>query len=440
MKALKDLIFAFSRRITSSIAFYPALIAFIFFMLALAMLMIEYKDYMFGVREFLGPALVKTEEDARLILGTLVGSIISLMVFSFSMVMIVLNRAASMLTPRVIPGLISRKSHQIVLGFYLGTIIFSLILLVNIHPEEYETLVPSIGVMVAMIFGITSLTLFIYFIDDISKAIQVDNIIQEIFKDTQHKMDSMRVDESEMVSLPDTSSWHSIQSNRTGYLKQIRMNSLLGLAHDHDFSLSLEENIGFFMVQNYPFIKVNKEIDEETRKDILDCFVFYTEENIGDHYLFGFKQISEIAVKALSPGINDPGTAIKAIDLLSILCIEKIHLLEQRFKKDEHGEVRIFLPGISLKTLLYSNLTPIRQYGKSDPGILLKLLEMMTNLAYADIDKGKQREAISEFVLSLVSSCKAHIDNELDKEQINRSLQNLSRLLDTEIPMISSVA
>lgn len=438
MKKIKDYIFSLSRRIAGSIAFYPALITFLFFLLALAMLMVEYKDYMSGLREYLDPVLVKSVDDARLILGTLVGSIISLMVFSFSMVMIVLNRASSMLTPRVIPGLISRKSHQIVLGLYLGTIIFCLILIVNIHPEEYETVVPSIGTMLALIFGIASLSMFIYFIDDISKSIQTDNILQKIYQNTRQKMDSMETDE-ELDKRPDTSSWESIETNRTGYLKQVRMNSLLQLAHEHDFQVSLEENIGFFMVSNYPFLRVSKQLEEEVKESVLDCFVFYTEEHVGDHYLFGFKLISEIAVKALSPGINDPGTAVKAIDLLSMLFIRKARLREKRYEKDEEGTIRVWLSGTSLKMLLYNNLTPIRQYGKNDTTVMLKLLEMMINLTYSDLHNEPLREMITEFVLSLQESCSASVDNMLDRQQINNSLNRLSRLLEEDIPTLPGV-
>ncbi len=439
MKRLRDFIYSTSRRVANSIAFYPALITFIFFLLALAMLMIEYRDYMKEIKDFLEPVLVKTVDDARLILGTLVASIISLMVFSFSMVMIVLNRASSMLTPRVIPGLISRKSHQIVLGFYLGTIIFCLILIVNIHPPAYDTLVPSIGTMLALIFGITSLSMFIYFIDDISKSIQTDNILQKIYRDTKHKMKSMEIDKSDVAELPDSSSWTAIESDRTGYLKQIRMNTLLHLASEHDFQLSVEENIGFFMVNNYPFLRVDKELDAQVKDSILDCFVFYTEEHVGDHYLFGMKQISEIAVKALSPGINDPGTAIKAIDLLSILFIQKSRMKEKRFEKDESGDIRIWMPGTSLRQLLYNNLTPIRQYGKSDPTVLLKLLEMMINLAYSDLHDENLQDLIVEFVQSLYESCQASVDTELDRRQINYSLRELARLLDEEIPLLEGV-
>lgn len=313
-------------------------------------------------------------------------------------------------------------------------------LIVNIHPEEYKQVVPSIGILMAMIFGITSLTMFIYFIDDISSSIQTDNILQEIFKDTRQKMEATMMKEVEDADSPDMADWQEIYSKRTGYIKQIRMNSLISLAKEHELEIYLGETMGFFLVENYPFLKVSQKIDEEIEQHILDCFILYTEEHVGDHYIFGLKQISEIAVKALSPGINDPGTAVKAIDLLGILFIKRIQLHEKRTEKDEEDTIRFWYPEISLGKLLYDNLTPIRQYGKTDPTIMLKLLEMMTNLAYADIRSGNYQRTISEFVQSLVSSCRTYVDNSLDRDQLNRSIKEISRLLDQDIPELSPVA
>lgn len=85
---------------------------------------------------------------------------------------------------------------------------------------------------------------------------------------------------------------------------------------------------GYFTVKGYPFLKSNKDVsgNDELIKKILDCFIFYIEEYISDHYRYGLTQISEIAVKAMSPGINDPGTAVKSIDMLSILLIERLKI------------------------------------------------------------------------------------------------------------------
>lgn len=115
--------------------------------------------------------LVDSVEDGRLILGTLVASTISLMVFSFSMVMVVLNQASSNLSPRLLPGLITVKDNQVVLGFYLGTVCYCLMLILNIHPNAETARIPAFGILIGMCLGLSCLGFFTYFIHWISQAI-----------------------------------------------------------------------------------------------------------------------------------------------------------------------------------------------------------------------------------------------------------------------------
>lgn len=177
------------RELVSSIGFYPSMIAVLFLLFAIMTMSLEYVDFIKDIKELISVVLVDSEENARTILSTLAGSIISLTVFSFSMVMIVLNSASASLSPRVIPGLITRKSHQMVLGFYLGSIIYSIIMLININKlDGGEVAVPSLGVFFALVFGLISLALFVFFIHSISRAIQVDNVLNDLYKHTKTEM------------------------------------------------------------------------------------------------------------------------------------------------------------------------------------------------------------------------------------------------------------
>ena len=190
MKKINDWLFKSYRLIIGSIAFYPTIITMGFFGFSIIINLIEYRPWMMDLKETLSFILVKSKEDARLVLGTLVGSIISLMGFSFSMVMVVLNRASATLSPRVIPGLITHKSNQTVLGFYLGSIVYCLTLIVNIQSEGSNS-IPDFGILMAMIFGIMCLGFFMFFIHSISQSIQVDNILKRIQGKTERRMESL---------------------------------------------------------------------------------------------------------------------------------------------------------------------------------------------------------------------------------------------------------
>lgn len=427
MKSTKNLLYKTYRLITGSIAFYPTLIAVGFFIFATVVMLVEYDPFMMDLKEKISFVLVKSKEDARLVLGTLVGSIISLMVFSFSMVMIVLNRASSTLSPRVIPGLITDKSNQVVLGFYLGSIIYSLVMIVNVQSEETIN-TPDFGILLAMIFGITCLGFFMYFIHTISQNIQVDNILTSIFNSTQREMDRLDLSEGEkQEELPNTEKWHTLKTTKAGYFKKVKVNELIKLCKKHQIKVQMLEPIGFFFVENFPLLRVDKKVNNEIQDEIQNCFILYTEEWVSDHYVFGFKQISEIAVKALSPGINDPGTAIKAVHLLTLLYIKKIQMKEKYVMHDEEGESRFFFKKITFEKLFYDHLTQIRIYGKSDSVVMLALLHGLLSIYRADINHDYEN-SITRYFKGMVEVCNKSIESELDLVLINEVIEEFNKL------------
>lgn len=122
--------------------------------------------------------IIDSGDTARTILSYLTGGLISLMVFSFSMVMVLLNQASSNYSPRVLPGLISNKNHQYVLGIYLGTIIYNVFITISIKSSgQNSTKLPSFSILMTVLLTILCLGAFIYFIHSISQAIQVSNIM-----------------------------------------------------------------------------------------------------------------------------------------------------------------------------------------------------------------------------------------------------------------------
>ncbi|MGW8123586.1 DUF2254 domain-containing protein [Roseivirga echinicomitans] len=422
MKPLKNIFYKAYRSIIGSIAFYPTLIAVGFFVFAAIIMLIEYEPFMMDFKENISFVLVKSKEDARLVLGTLVGSIISLMVFSFSMVMIVLNRASSTLSPRVIPGLITDKSNQVVLGFYLGTIIYSLILIVNVQSKETINS-PDFGIFLAMIFGISCLGFFMYFIHTISQNIQVDNILDSIYSKTKVEMERLTLAESEIEGeKPNTEKWFMLTTSKAGYFKKVRVNELVKLCEQHEIKVQMLEPVGFFFVENAPLVRINKEIEDKVKLEIENCFILYPQEWVSDHYVFGFKQISEIAIKALSPGINDPGTAIKGIHLLSLLYIKKIQMHEKYIIKDSKDVSRVFFRKITFEQLFDGNITQIRIYGKSDTVVMLALLHALLNMLKADTNR-THYDSITRYFKAFIEVCNKSLESELDLQAVNKVIE-----------------
>ncbi|WP_312397521.1 DUF2254 domain-containing protein [Stutzerimonas kunmingensis] len=425
MSALTNRLFRLYHRVTGSIAFYPTLIALGLAVLCVVTILLE-MTWLQPYKEDLDLGLVKNAENARLILGTLVGGIISLMVFSFSMVMVVLNSAASSLSPRVIPGLISSRSHQVVLGVYLGTIIDSLMLISTIQ-EGDDINVPSLGIFLALGLAVICLCLFVYFIRSISLSIQVDYILNRVYKQTYAQLQQRRerLERCEVADWPDDSGWQTVRARRSGYFKALNISAVQDLLNEQDACMTVQVHYGFFVMPGHPLIRLSKELNEQCVTQLLDCFDFYVEEYAHRHFFFGFKQIIEIAVRALSPGINDPGTAIKAIDMMGVLLSERMKLPDYDVAP-EQGAPRVFLSELDLHQMLLLAFGSLRAYGKEDLQVLLTLLQACKNLLFSATGAEDER-VILHHAQAILEQASTSLNGALDRCAIAEAVQLLNQ-------------
>ena len=181
---------------------------------------------------------------------------------------------------------------------------------ININKlEGGDTAIPSLGVLLSLVFGLVSLGLFVFFIHSISKAIQVDNVLNGLFSQTKREIKAIvdRQSEKPFTDFPDFTQWHSVNSTTEGYYKGVHTDKLCAILAEENIRVYISVNQGYFTVKGYPFLKCDKDIsnNEELIAKILDCFIFYIEEYISDHYRYGLTQISEIAVKAIEEEGNN---------------------------------------------------------------------------------------------------------------------------------------
>ncbi|OEC36473.1 Uncharacterized membrane protein [Pseudomonas cuatrocienegasensis] len=427
MATTNNVLFRAYQRIIHSLAFYPTLIAVGFFLLCLLTMAIEYQSWMMAIKRHVDLGLVRNADNARLILGTLVAGILSLMVFSFSMVMVVLNNAAASLSPRVIPGLISSKGHQKTLGVYLGTILYALLLITTIE-QGNSSRVPSLGVLVTLALGITCLGLFVHFIRSISQSIQVEHILNTLYSTSLAKLDRCAASLATCEpppNWPDDKGWITIHAQRSGYFKALNASEANKLLSQHQLRMSVLAHRGFFVVQGHPLFKLECPVDETITQELLDCFDFFIEEYVSAHYFFGCRQMSEIAVKALSPGINDPGTAIKTIDLLSVLLGRRLGLPDRDFAALPDAPPRLYYHELTLDQLLLQLLGPIRAYGASDTSVLVSLLQAYKNMLYLTHDKAQQNELLRH-ARSVRDTADRNLFERRDREEINQFIARIN--------------
>lgn len=413
MRKLFIRIFDFFNTIESKIAFYPSLFAISGFLVALMMIYLERQGISRDIMDLFPMLMVEDGDTALTVLSACLGGLISLMVFSFSMVMLLLSQASNNYSPRLLPGLISDKRHQIILGVYLATILYNIFVLFSIEPSEAEYALPGFSVLLGIVLTIICLVAFIYFIHNISQSIQINNIMDGIFEDAKHRLKRLIESENGKESqFPDPSGWHEYKVGHSGYFQNISVKNIVRICEAQQSKIYIAVPKGIFVLSNAVFIKSEKKLDDAAVSAMISNISFARGELVEDNYVLAFKQITEIAVKAMSPGINDPGTAINAVDYITDLFALRMQKRDNDIRlHDNVPWLRIAV--VTFGELMYNVMASLRTYCKHDPIMVQKLFWMLLYL--------EKQMAVNDHYHSVIKS-----ELELLKIQAKESLASNS--------------
>lgn len=420
MKKLFIRIFDFFNTIESKIAFYPTLFSISGFFVALLMIYLEQQGISRKIMDIFPLLMVEDGDTALTVLSACLGGLISLMVFSFSMVMLLLSQASNNYSPRLLPGLISDRRHQVILGIYLSTILYNIFTLFSIEPSEDKYTLPGFSVLLGIVFTIVCLVAFIYFIHNISQSIQINNILDTIFEYAEKRLQSLiESEKGQIKNFPDVANWYEYKAGRSGYFQNISIKNILRICQDEETRIYITIPKGLFVLKNSIFLKSEKQLDEKVVDSIISNISFARGELVEDNYILAFKQITEIAVKAMSPGINDPGTAINAVDYLT-------DLFALRMQKKDNGIIvhkesaTLRMAIVSFKELMYNVMASLRTYCKHDPVMVEKLLWMLDYLQKQPAAEDNYQKVIKEEMKTLLEQAKNSFDSEWDVLTIDK--------------------
>jgi len=418
MKQLYYRTLSFFNVMESKIAFYPTALAIFGVLFAFIMIYLEN----LGISKYLmdkAPFLVVNNGDTALtILSALISGLISVIVFSFSMVMLLLSQASSNYSPRLLPGLISNKNHQIILGAYLSTILYNIFILFTIQPDGDKYQIPGFSVLMGIFGTVVCIYAFIFFIHNISQAIQISNILEKIYNQSKTRLETLLDNEEKYDDdFPESDDWYEYHSNKSGYFQNISDTNLIDICIDIETKIHILPVKGIFILNDRPIIRSEKELDDDKLKQVLANFNFAREELVEDNYILGFKQLTEIIVKAMSPGINDPGTALNAIDYLTELFALRMHKKDVNvIRRDKNPYLRINT--IDFEDLIYQVMASIRTYCKHDITLTHKLLTMFRHLIDQKPFNEKYREVVFKEARSFLHDAQEGITNKDDIEKI----------------------
>lgn len=433
MNKLKNILTDLWINASQSVAFYPTVISMGLFLLSFGLLYVENENIFPFLYGYIPYFITDDADTGKTLMSTIIGGLFSLTVFSFSMVMLLLSQAASNYSPRLLPGLISDKNHQIILGSFLGTILYCLIISINITSKEAANGVPSLSIFIGLLLAILCLTLFVYFIHSISSKIQITYILQNIYKLTKERLTERikALEDEEITMAPDSSGWFELASPHTGYLQTVHQQSLISISAKNELKIHVIVHLSDFILATNTVIRISQEPSDEIKQELLSCLTFNNKELVNQNYTLGIKQITEIIVKAMSPGINDPGTAISGINYLTDLFRLRMHLPddEKITQGEEDGEV--YQKIMHFEELVYNTLASIRQYAKHDILVVLCLLQMFRKLFQADNLKKEHKSTLVKQTNMLLEDAHDSISNKADLEKIVSYAQYLKEIEDT---------
>ncbi len=433
MKQLYYRALSYFIHIKSKIAFYPTVLALFGILSAFLMMYLEglgVSQYFF--EEF--PAvMVGNGNTALTVLSALITGLISMMVFSFSMVMLLLSQASNNYSPRLLPGLTSDKVHQIILGIYLATILYLIFVLFSIHPSEDEYSIPGFSVLLGIVATVVCIYAFIYFIHNISQSIQISNILDRIYTTAKTELNFIIEKEiSKTKPFPPSDYWYEYYAENAGYLQNMALTNILDICERQDTLIHILPVKGMYVLKGIPLFKSRKELDDKTVNKILSNFNFGRGELVGENYVLAFKQITEIIVKAMSPGINDPGTALNGIDYLTELFSLRMEK-KDTYAMCKNDKVLLKINTIDFDVLMYNVMASIRTYCKHDVILIQKLLLMFHYLKLQPIYDGVQFSCIEQEASLLLLDAKNSFTNPIDFDKIMESAERLEINVDKKL-------
>jgi len=428
----------FFSNIRSSFWFVPSLVVADSIAIALALIQ---ADTVWGDHwRATWPRLFGTgAEGARQMLSTLAGSMMSVMGITFSMTLVALTLASSQYTSRILRNFMRSGVTQGTLGIFAGIFTYCLIVLRSIRGGEAE-FVPSLAVLFAFALALDGVVVLIFFIHHIASSIQASSIIASITQETIAAIDRFLPedigdgpDEDQAFQHLEERAWRAVPAETSGYIQSVDGDALLRLARDRTTVLRMERGVGAFVVRSTALASFALEDppDRETISALNASCSISRQRTVEQDPAFGIRQIVDIALKALSPGVNDTSTAVMCIDYLTAILARSAPREFPRSCLYEEGELRVVTIAPTFEGLLAESLDQIRGSAAGNAGIMARMLSALETLADFTVSP-RRRLAIRDQVQWLAEVAGRTIESKHDRDRLARRLTDVREALKAE--------
>ena len=329
---------------------------------------------------------------ARTLLGAVAASTIGVAGTIFSITIAALSLAAGQMGPRLLRNFTRDRGVQFTLGAFLGTFSYALIVLRSVRTQSEGEFVPHLSLSVAIFLAFVCVATLVYFVGHMAARINVDTVIELVSDDLQSAIGRLASETPEPPT-PSSGFWRDavpVIDSRRGYLQQLHQEGLADWAAEHDTAIGLLVRPGGYVFPGAP-IAVMKPPTEGADAAIDDATALGPQRGGSADLEFAVQQLVEVAVRALSPGINDPYTAMSVLNRLgTALCdLVSLHLATGVSMRD--GRVVLVVPRLSYDGLVDGMFHMIRQNAANHVAVLIRLLEVLTAVASCEQDQERVR-------------------------------------------------
>ena len=358
---------------------------------------------------------------AQVILAGIAGSIMTVVSIVFAILLMTLTLASMQFSPRIIVSFSRDRVTQWTLGIFLGTFLYCMAALPAARSLPYP-FAPVATVLGAMVLALVCVGLLLFFIHHISQAISVNHIVDRIAAETEAMIDEIMPWPHRVNNLEDAEplrpnpSEVAVLSDVSGYIRFVDTRRLVALAKHYHVTIRVLRRVGHFVPQGIPLMMVSKgkRLPPEGTAELLAAFDFGATRTLQQDVEFGVLQIVDVALKAISPAVNDPTTAINCIDQLSRILIRfASREPPEDLLYDPPGIVRAGIAWIHFERLLDAAFEQIRMYSKTDVAVSLRLLRALGDIAASTPDPEFRRILVEHGVRTLAGCAERLAEEEL---------------------------
>jgi len=329
-------------------------------------------------------------EGARALLGAVASSTIGVAGTTFSITIAALSLASGQMGPRLLRNFTRDARNQVALGIFLGTFAYALIVLRTVRTVQETTFVPHLAISGAIVLAMLSVATLVWFVHHIAASINVETVVDAVHDDLCAAIKAHTLEGADVRSTLPVPGTGNATVSASGYLQAVDTDSLADWAHERDILVSLRVRQGDYVPFNLPVAHLSAPVEDAT--EALDrALTFGPRPAALQDLEYAVRQLSEVAVRALSPGTNDPFTAGSVVDHLG----DALCRLAPRFMPSgvtaREGRIVLVQPVIDYAGLCDAMLHMIRQNAAGSVHVLARMLDVLIRVA--EVERRADRRA-----------------------------------------------